>query len=379
MTLTRSIAFVAMVMLTMVSMWTTYVSLHDSILPEPTISIPIPGIELSATGTAAVETQKAHFVKREAGGVVWECSIVALAMSLAIGLMLLALKTGIVSGEKRLNPLGIVGLTIVAFISISFNMDVLYRMVERDFFVQYSADKMRSNYDVFFAEAKRELQEQQGDIRKQVAKQEGELEAEIRGLRHDPEGYGPRAKAEEYELTLLQKEAEVTLESSVDAEAVLAKADALLTTRHVSSLEEVNALQNDLRIIAKDLAGYTHVPMPQPVKLENPFFAVFTNLFDLEKVGLKELFILLIAFFLDVGDIIGYSLVPNRHPKKGSGGGGLTLLPSRDDDGPRSIEPDLWLPPALRDDTKVSNEAAPTDEAPPQGHQLRRRRGIRMR
>ena len=35
----KTIVFTAMVMLTLVSMWTTYVSLNDSVLPEPRVSM----------------------------------------------------------------------------------------------------------------------------------------------------------------------------------------------------------------------------------------------------------------------------------------------------------------------------------------------------
>ncbi|MDQ1257949.1 MAG: hypothetical protein QG656_2557, partial [Candidatus Hydrogenedentes bacterium] len=177
----HAIILVAMILLTIVSMGTTYISLTDSILPEPVINIPF------------------------TPNTVWECSIFALALSVAIGLMLFALKLSIVDGHKKLNIFGLLGMFIIAFISIAFNMDVLYRTADKEFFIRYSNSKMRSVYETYLAEAESTLTEKRTEIRRELAKQQGELEAEIEGLRADPEGYGRKAKEEDYRLTLLEK------------------------------------------------------------------------------------------------------------------------------------------------------------------------------
>lgn len=289
---TATLVFAAMVLLTAVSMWTTYVSLHDSILPEPTVEILLPG------------------------GGVWDCSIVALGLSLAIGLMLFALKVAVIGGQKRLSIVGVTGMTVVAFISIAFNMDVLYRTADREFFLRYSKDRMRGVYEEYLADVQGALTERRVTLLRELAKQEGELDAEIKGLREAPAGYGPVARGEDYKLTLLQKTAEVEIQSVEDALKVKAQADDLLRSSAPASIAEIDKLQGELRVLCKDLAGVSAIPMPGFVRLESPLFAVFAKLFDLKSVGLKEVFFLIIAFFLDLGDIIGYSLVPNREKKR---------------------------------------------------------------
>ena len=288
----RTIVLIAMILLTMVSMWTTYVSLHDSILPEPVVELPL------------------------FEGFVWKCSIVALGLSVAIGLMLFALKAAIVNGQKRLNIVGILGLTVVAFISIAFNMDVLYRTADRAFFLRYSNERMRGAYEEYLAEVQGTLSARRTELLREVAKQEGELDAEIRGLRKAPAGYGQYARQEDYRLTLLQKTTEVELKAVDEALLSKAEADALLRDTSPESIEEIDALQQKLRAACKDIAGASGVPLPPVVQLESPLFAVFGKLFDFKTVGLKEIFFLMIAFFLDLGDIIGYSLLPNRKPQK---------------------------------------------------------------
>lgn len=284
----KSIVYVAMILLTVVSMWTTYTSLHDSILPEPVYPIPL------------------------GQGVIWECSIFALFLSVAIGLMLFALKIAIIDGEKRLNVLGILGLTVVAFISISFNMDVLYRTADRDFFLSYSISKMKAPYEVFLAEAEQKLISERDAARKSVAKQQGELESEIEGLRAAPQGYGRMAKEEDYKLRLLEKTTTVELDSIEEALAAVKSAETVMLASAPTTIEEVTASQNAIRIAIKDVAAFAGLPMPSVVKLENPLFVVFGKLFDFPNVGIKEIFFVIIAFFLDLGDIIGYSLIPNK-------------------------------------------------------------------
>lgn len=288
----RFLFVLAVVLFGVVSMWTTYVSLHDSILPEPEVPITLPN------------------------GMVWHCSIMALGMSVAIGIMLFSLKVAVIQGEKRLNLFGVLGMTIVAFISIAFNLDVLYRTADRDFFVRYSNDRMRSAYEDFLARAAGSLTEKKTELLREIAKQQGELDAEVKGLRKAPQGYGSMAKNEDYKLTLLEKTTQVELDA-VDAALLLKEnADALLREPMPATLDEVESLQGKLRVECKDLAATAGVRLPEVVRLESPLFAVFTKLFDWNTVGFKEIFLMIIAFLMDLGDIIGYALVPNRAKSK---------------------------------------------------------------
>lgn len=316
--------FLAMVLLTVVSMWTTYASLRDSIMPEPTVPIPIGD----------------HFT--------WNCSIFALGLSVAIGLMLFALKLAIVDGQKRLNIFGIIGMTIVASISITFNMDVLYRIGDRDFFLSHSTAKVKSTYDSYLTEVRSRLLAQKQDAEKSIARQEGELESEIRGLREAPAGYGNRARAEDHRLTVLAKEMEVEVASVDEALAAQAAADAILAESQPRSIPEVQALQDELRVAVKNAAAMAGLPLPEPVSLENPLFAVFEKLFDFKTVGWKEIFFLALAFLIDLGDIIGYSLVPAGKTASGAATRYDTFnpqsLPTRRRRGPERIPDDENFP-----------------------------------
>lgn len=282
----RFIVFVAMVLLTIVSIWTTYVSLNDSILPEPKIPIPLPS------------------------GGVWQCSVFALALSVAIGLMLFALKAAIIDEQKRLSLLGILGLIIVGFISISFNMDVLYRTADKDFYVRYAHDEMLRVYENYLAEAEQTLTARRDGLRKDIATQTAEFESEVEGIRQAPAGYGTRAKEEDYKLRVLESANQVELGTLEEALAASAKADALIMGTHPETIGEVQQLQNDLRVLVREVGAQAGLALPAPVKMESPIFAVFAKLFDFKNVGMKEIFFLLIALFLDLGDIIGYALVP---------------------------------------------------------------------
>ncbi len=284
--ISKGAIFLAMVILTLVSMWTTYSSLKDSILPEPMVAIPI-----SDTFT-------------------WNCSIFALGLSVAIGLMLFALKLAIVDQQKKLNFMGILGLTIVAFISITFNMDVLYRVGDQDFFLRHSTDKVKTSYGNYLGEVRAKLLEQKQDAERGLARQEGELDAEVRGLREAPAGYGNRARSEDHRLTVLAKEVAVDVAAIDEALAAQAAADTLLSESRPATIEEIAILQDTLRVEAKNVGALAGVTLPAPVSLENPLFAVFERLFDFETVGWKEIFFLILAFLIDLGDIIGYSLVP---------------------------------------------------------------------
>jgi len=284
----RALIFVSMCTLTCVSMWTTHQSLRDSILPETIVQIPI------------------------GANHVWNCSVVGLMLAVAIGLFLLALKLAIINEHKRLNWLGVVGLTMVAFISIVFNMDVLYRWADQDFFMQYSAARMKSTYEEYLIEVQGRLIEKRQEWQKGVAIQEAELESEIRGIRNDPAGYGPIAKSEDYQLAKMRKEAEVYLASIDEALLAKEKADQLLVTSMPETLDEIQETQDQLRVAVKDAGAVAGVPLPPVVKLDSPLFAVFHKLFDFSELGAKEILILLIALFIDLGDIVGYSLVPDE-------------------------------------------------------------------
>jgi hypothetical protein len=332
----KSIIYVGIFLLLVVSMFTTYVSLHDSILPEPLVKINL------------------------GEGLVWECSVFALIFAVAIGMILLALKLAIMEGHKRLNIMGLLGLTVVGFISISFNLDVLYRTADRDFFTNYSVSKMKGVYEKYLQEAQQKLSDKQETILKQVAKQEGELDAEVKGLRQKPAGYGNMAKQEDYQLTLLQKTSAVDLQAVEDALAKKQDADKLLASTTPRTLSEIQELEHQIRVVIKDVGAASGIPMPDVVKLETPLFAVFNKLFDYHNVGIKEIFFVIVAFFLDLGDIIGYSLIPNR--KKSREPELAASLPQFG--GPELVMPTHIesLPPAS-EQLKLTDASAPEPDA----------------
>ncbi|MBX7259683.1 MAG: hypothetical protein K1Y02_25225 [Candidatus Hydrogenedentes bacterium] len=361
------IIYIAMVMLTVVSIWTTYVSVSESILPKPTIPVPLPN------------------------GTTYDCSIIALMLAVAIGLMLFALKMAIIDDSKRLNALGIIGLTVIGFISISFNLDVLYRVADRDFYLRYSDAEMRRPYEEFLSKSQAELLDRKDSALRVVAKQEGELQAEIEGLRKKPAGYGNEARKEDYALTLKRKESEVDLKSVEEALLIKKEADRLLAESVPATIDDIFALQDKLRVVLKDLSAASGVALPPPVRLENHLFAVFKKFSHFSEIGIKEVFFLLIAFFLDLGDIIGYSLVPNKSKKKSVATWSATPLQSG---------PEIILPSGAKSPVTVfsegsalpSNEPAPFEdsmtgelEAPDEATgtigsaAARRRRAVRLR
>ena len=119
-------------------------------------------------------------------------------------------------------------------------------------------------------------------------------------------------RASDYKLTLLQKTAQVELEAVDAAIKKKEEADLLLNNASIETIDDIQKLQEQLRVVCKDLSGPSEIRLPEVVRLENPLFAVFAKLFDWRTVGFKELFLLVIAFLMDLGDIIGYTLVPNR-------------------------------------------------------------------
>ncbi len=345
---TRSIVFIAMLLLTIVSMWTTYVSVRDSVLPEPAIDIPL----------------------GEFG--IWHCSVFALALSVAIGLMLFALKLAVIDGQKRLNLVGIIGMAIVAFISITFNMDVLYRTADREFYMRHAAARIKGHYASYLASVRSDLLERRAELEKSVAAQEAELDSEIEGLRQAPAGFGVRARQEAYRLNVLQSETQVELRDINDALEAQERADEILESFAAAGLDELDRLQDALRVAAKDAGAYTDLPLPEPIRLENPLFAVFARLLDPSQVGLKEIFFLTMAIFLDLGDIVGYSLVPNR--RKTPSGRAAELLqvepafPGPEYIGPSSGPsrgPGLEQPEPFRRLTDTPREPEPAADTPP--------------
>jgi hypothetical protein len=359
------IVYVAMVLFLIVSMWTTYKSVMDSILPGPTIPIPLPN------------------------GGTYNCSIFALLLSVAIGLMLLALKMAIIDEQKRLNVLGVVGLTIVAFISIMFNMDVFYRIADQDFFLRYSDGHMRSVYENYLTEVQAKLTDRRQELMKQVAKQEGELESEIRGLRKKVAGYGSEARKESYALTLLQKQTEVDLNALDEARTAKTEADKLLATPSAKSLDEIDQLQAQLRVALTSLGAVANVRLPDSVTSKSPLWAVFDKFTHIRDIGAREIFVLILAFLLDLGDIIGYSLIPNKPAKNMPGplwsSAPETLQASGPPNitGPELVEPkELRLQPARTPESAESRLSAPFEVTEPDAstlHAVRRRRPLRRR
>jgi hypothetical protein len=189
---------------------------------------------------------------------------------------------------------------------------VLYRTANADFHLRYTDSQMRQTYENYLAEVQHTLAERQSAVRKQVAIQEGELESEIQGLRQAPAGFGNRAREEQYELTLLEKESEIELESVREGLAAKDKADLLLASTFPTTLAGVQELENEVRVLARDAGTAANIPMPPPSEPETPLFAVFSNLFDPETIGFEEVFFLLIAVMLDLGDIVGFNLVTRK-------------------------------------------------------------------
>ncbi|MBI5091398.1 MAG: hypothetical protein HZB26_03030 [Candidatus Hydrogenedentes bacterium] len=347
--MTRLIFFIAMVFLSLVSVYTTYASLHDSILPTPAIPIPIGANQ------------------------VWNCSVPALGLAIAIGLMLFALKLAIIDGHKRLNLVGLLGLTFVGFISIAFNIDVLYRTADRDFIIRYENDRMRGVYEEYLGKVQTALSEKRATLLRQVATQEGELESEVKGLREAPSGYGNRARQEDYHLTVLKKTTEVDLQLVEEALTAKQKVDVLLNqTEAPSNIQQVMDFQDKLRASAKDVGGVAGIMMPTAVKPENPFFVVFQRLGNFRTIGFKEVFIVLVGFLLDLGDIIGYSMIPNK--RKFDTWTRPAYHPAPDFVGPEVVpaaapavselefrEPAPETPRPDLDESGLANEAVPVD------------------
>jgi hypothetical protein len=261
------------------------------VLPEPSVTIPI------------------------TENVTWDCAYLALMISAGIGLMLFALKVAIIDEQKRLTLTGVLGLLIIAFISVSFNMDVFYRAANRDFYIHFTSAEMKRVYADYLAEVDAKLSTRKTELLKLVAKQEAELESEIRGIREAPEGYGPKAKSEEYKLTLLQKEAEVELQALEEVRASRLRANELLVESPLD-LAGVETLQGELQAALKDLGAKAGIPLPEPYRAQNQLFVVFAKLFDFRNSNFMEicmsLLIMALALLLDLGDIIGYSMVPDE-------------------------------------------------------------------
>ena len=254
--------------------------------------------------------------------------------------------------------------------------------------MEYSTDKVKNQYASYFANVQSALVEKRTTILRDVAKQEGELESEVKGLRRAPEGYGTMAKQEDYQLTVLKKTSEVDLKPVEEAIAARTEADTLLASANPTTIDEVYQLQGQLRVIAKNVGAVSGISLPAPVKLDNPLFTVFEKLADWHTIGIKEVILLLIAFLIDLGDIVGYVLIPNRkNPAPRSDADQLPsnfrVLPGLP--GPRPIESaqqalaessgDMMVPAA------AVNESGPVTVLPPDAEQYepRSRRSLRFR
>lgn len=313
--LTRTILFIAMVMLAVVSMWTTYVSLRDSILPTPEVDLPL------------------------FNGAVWTCSIFALLLAVAIGLMLFALKLAIIDGQKRINFPGLVGMIIVAFISITFSFDVLYRTADPDVLLNETASAVRGVYDEHLASVQTKVIQERERLLKDIPQQDHELKAEPLSFRDAPSEFEPGAYDGTDDLAEPESEAlefgdipndlatsagsqagqptipeiiAAELETITAALAAVNEANELLRTSLPRTVADVEQLENQLRGLVTDATARAGIPMPEPVRIDTPLFAVLGKLLDWKTVGLKEIFFLAIAIILDLGDIIGYSLIPSK-------------------------------------------------------------------
>jgi hypothetical protein len=335
----RAMVYLALTMFSVVSMWMTYASLHDSILLKPEVSIPL------------------------WNGVVWQCSVFALLISMAIGLMLFALKLTIIEGQRRLNLFGFVGLLLVASISIVFNVDVLYRVANPTFYERHAYNAVRSVYDAYLTDVQAELPSRRDPQPTEPVSLEAGLDAEREGLGEDPAGLGAQ-------------------EGIDPALAAREKVEALLAKSMPDTVEGVAAWQEEIRAAAKPLGELAGKPLPPAARVETPLSAVFANLMDWQKLGFMEVFILALAVLLDLGDIVGYSLIPNQPKKRRSA---LPAMPEFDMPEMAVLPPTDRIkkenpPPESLEDSfdpfepRAQAASSPRTGPPPRPLRLRRRR-----
>ena len=116
-------------------------------------------------------------------------------------------------------------------------------------------------------------------------------------------------------MTLLQKEAEVELRALDEVQSSRQHANELLV-KSPQDLAGVEALQGELQAALKDLGAKAGIPLPEPYRAQNQLFVVFAKLFDFRNSSFMEicmsLLIMALALLLDLGDIIGFSMVPDE-------------------------------------------------------------------
>jgi hypothetical protein len=98
--------------LTALSIWANYVSLSSSVLPKPTFTLSL------VTGAP------------------WHCSLPALGLAMAIGLLLLAIKVSAAGQDRSIGITGYCAFAVVASFSILFNMDAIYRVAQNTYDLQ---------------------------------------------------------------------------------------------------------------------------------------------------------------------------------------------------------------------------------------------------
>lgn len=219
-----------MVLLTSVSIWANYASLSTSVLPEPRVPVPLP-----------------------TGGT-WECTVVALVLAVALGLMLFALKLTILDEDRRLNGAGALGVIVILLLSVAFNADVLYRVADKDFYPRHAMAQTAAAYS-----------------------------AHLERIAAD----NPTA----------------------ETAAAVDKARRLFLAAAPEDMEEVAAIEQTVRT-ALTQAGID--PPPEPTHLDSPLFAVLAHITNVQSLGVQDWFLLLLALFLDLGDLIAYRLLPAR-------------------------------------------------------------------
>jgi len=187
-------------------------------------------------------------------GGTWACAVVALGIAVALGLMLFALKLTILDENRRLNGAGAFGFAVILLLSVAFNADVLYRVADKDF---YPRQAMTQTAAVYMAHLDR-------------------IAADA---------------------------------ASPDAVAAVDKARRLLQSAAPQDMDDVTATEQAVRTALAE-AGIE--PPPAPTRVDSPLFAMLAHLAKVQGLGVQDWFLLLIALFLDLGDLIAYRLLPAR-------------------------------------------------------------------
>ena len=118
---------IATLALTALSIWANYVSLSASVLPLPTIALSL-------------------FT-----GATWQCSLPALGLAIAIGLLLLAIKVNAAGCGKSVGFAGYCAFAVVACFSILFNVDAIYRMTQEGYDLQLANQQTTAVFGPYMA------------------------------------------------------------------------------------------------------------------------------------------------------------------------------------------------------------------------------------